>query len=367
MCRNDRSRVRFFTTTNQYAYDVNLLPLEVRWQSADLSILQTTPNVKNIAGPVTKLSFEYARPRNSSAAEQKLLRQVQARDDLEFADSETWSDVSASSTGFDAVPGGSGLPDVSSDLSAGAVAGIGVGVGIAVILILAAGIFVWMRKRRERVAASGGGGPAELRGNPSLIFEKDSDSQIFEKDAENQVAEKDSTPLNRDISKFGLRNGLNGEGDLNVKPLILNDDYGTGPVELPSTPRRATLAPTPQNRPEQPFPYTYMSSPPQWQAYQGPEQPHSVYDSIRSSGEGVRGEPQIPPPTAKTLPDDLLGTQQNLRQQPTAPSNIAYQVEIEQLARLQERRKRLLELERIDREEEEILRRIQQQEREQQK
>ncbi|KAK4209825.1 hypothetical protein QBC37DRAFT_449527 [Rhypophila decipiens] len=355
VCRNDRSKVRLFTTAYQYAYDVDVLPLEVRWRSSDLSILQTTPDVKGVPGPVTKLTFEYVRkvPAEVSRAFRKEVKALR-RDDAAtgiwetdwWGSSETWS-VSAPV----ATSGASDLPPppdpeaYQNGPSSGAIAGIAVGAGAFVLLVIAAAFFLWRRKRRQRRSRRSGEGPSELHGNQRVVYEKDSGRDVVEKDA---------TPIKSRTGEDEEKLSFHKAGA--ESPVIPPE-----PVELPSTPRQAVLAPLPNDATQREdtskpkhFPYSYMGSAPQWQTYQELEPPSLA----------MTNTPFITPPPAVTTEKDGLPKMQQHPQPPqaTAPSNMAYQVEREQLARLQERRKRLLELERIDREEEEILKRIQEQE-----
>ncbi|KAM7195043.1 hypothetical protein V8F33_006912 [Rhypophila sp. PSN 637] len=352
VCRNDRSKVRLFTTAYRYAYDVDVLPLEVRWRSSDLSILQTTPDVKGVPGPGTKLTFEYVRkvPAEVSRAFGKEVKALR-RDDAAISEtdwwgsSETWS-VSApvATSGASDFPPPPDPGAYQNGPSSGAIAGIAVGAGVFVLLVIAAAFFLWRRKRRQPRSRRSGEGPSELPSNPRVVYEKDAERDVMEKDA---TPIKSRAGVNEEKKKLSLHTA---SAESSVIP--------PEPVELPSTPRQAVLAPLPNDATQREdtstpkhFPYSYMGSAPQWQTYQDLEPSSLAMTASRSS-------PIAPPPAA--------ATSQGEQQPPTssAPSNIAYQVERGQLARLQERRKRLLELERIDREEEEILRRIQEQEHE---
>lgn len=443
VCRNDRSKIRFFTTLSQYAFDVDLLPIEVRWRSADLSILETTPNVKEVPAPMTKLSFRYARsgPIDPRFQQHVKGRQLNSGWSDSFADESTaslgepvnpvqtppsLSSSSSSSSSPGSHPRSSasntrspGSPNVSptgkpsSDsgsggLSEGAIAGIAIGIGLLGILTALAVFFIWRRKRRHHAARGGGdpppgaGGIPELHGNPSTLGGGSPAA------AAAGAAEKDSTPISPHLP-HELSGVSPTPGPVEIPDTSQPFYTGPGSQELPASPQRAVLPPVTgqqqqqASQQQQQFPYSYMGASPQWQTYQEMPQQQQYYPQQQPQLQELGGQNSPSLPTTTTtitsyphLPPQELGqnspapapapaagiypqpppavatAQQIYAYETTAPepvvptsstpssSNIAYRVESEQLARLQERRQRLLELDRIDREEEEILRRMSQ-------
>lgn len=392
VCRNDRSKIRFFTTISQFAYDVGLVPLEVRWRSTDLSVFETTPDVKGVPGPLTTLSFQYA---TSGPVDPRFRQNVRERQVWGSGADPTGSEPT--STGFPETPPSERGP---SGLSGGAIAGIVVGIGLVAILIALAAFFIWRRKRRLRDAAGGNApGPGasgipELHGNPTGPGGGGSPATAG---AALGAAEKDSTPISPH-PPHELSGATPAPGPVEIASTSQPYYTGPGAQELPATPLPAVLAPVTgqqQQQSPQQFPYTYMGATPQWQTYQAPDHPQQPQaqelgdqnSPSLSTAAAVTTYPHLPPqelgqtsPAAAPAviypqPPPAVATAQQIYAYEAAPepaavvptsptpssSNAAYRVESEQLARLQERRRRLLELERIDREEEELLRRMSQQ------
>lgn len=203
-----------FTTSSGYAYDVDVIPFEVRWRSSDISLLETTPTLNGVSPPVTKVSFKLENPPNIT----RLLVQPRHVSRLDFSSGDFSSGDASPSEIIQSPPPETSGPstDAPQRLPAGAVAGVVLGVLLSSFLIIAAVVFLFRRRRRERTNM-------ENTHDGVLLETSDNLPNIMDGSMTGAtgIAEEDSTPISPH-TLFELPDSMTAAGQL-------------GPVEIPDT------------------------------------------------------------------------------------------------------------------------------------